>query len=288
MDLASAERRHEGGAFRPLIVERSGVVARGEILGDGGRPTVLFVHGYSQAGSCWNAQFDSDLADKLCLARYDLRGHANSDKPMDASAYSLDGFADELDGAIDAVIAEMDPSCLVLCAWSFGARIALRLLAERGRHRLGGLVLVGAAPSDDPALLGPGLRHKGAMFSDQLDQNEAATRCFLQSCFVSLPTEEDFERLVSENMRVPPFVRSAMSGHPLHADGLGDRLEMAILVAHGSEDQVVLVSAAHRSAELFEGAHLSLYKNVGHAPFMEDPQRFNRELLAFCQDVGSG
>jgi pimeloyl-ACP methyl ester carboxylesterase len=263
-------------------------VARGDLAGHRGQPTVLFVHGYSQARSCWDLQCTSDLVSRLSVARYDLRGHGDSDRPEDPSSYELDAFADELRCVIEAVRTELEPSSLVLCAWSFGARVAFRLLDRRGSEHVDALVLVGADPNDDPTLIGPGLRQKEGMVSLDQRENEEATRRFLASCFATKPEEIAFERLFEENMRVSPFVRRAMSGHDLDAPRLGEHVTVPVLIAHGSDDQVVLVQAAHESYRLFGDARLSLYDHVGHAPFLEAPERFNTELLAFADDIEPG
>ncbi len=270
---------------RPFSAEHAGVVARGDLRGQRGRPTVLFVHGYSQARSCWDLQCTGELRGRLALARYDLRGHGDSDRPEDPSSYELDAFAAELRSVIDAVVTELDPSSLVLCAWSFGARIALRLLDRQGTRHVDGLVLVGADPNDDPALIGPGLRQKEGMISADRHENEEATRRFLTSCFTTQPETAAFEQLFEENMRVSPFVRRAMSGHDLDAPKLGEHVTVPVLIAHGSDDQVVLVQAAHESFRLFGDARLSLYDQVGHAPFLESTERFNTELLAFAEAI---
>jgi pimeloyl-ACP methyl ester carboxylesterase len=272
-------------APRSFSAERAGVVVRGDLAGEEGRPTVLFVHGYSQARSCWDRQLYSSLVGPLALARYDLRGHGDSDRPDDRASYGLDAFAGELESVIEAVHAELEPSALVLCAWSFGARIALRLLDTRDSETVDGLVLVGAVANDDPALIGPGLRQKQGMVSSDLAENEEATRRFLEACFVTLPDDASFEELFEENMRVTPFVRGAMSGHDLRPIDLRAHVRVPVLIAHGRDDQVVLAAAALLSEELFDQALLSLYDQVGHAPFLEDPARFNGELRRFCAEL---
>ena len=51
------------------------------------------------------------------------------------------------------------------------------------------------------------------------------------------------------------------------------------LVTHGERDAIALVDATARvHAALLPNARLSLYPDAGHAPYLEDPERFNREL----------
>ena len=263
---------------QPLRIDCDGVTARGEIRGEPGRPTVVSVHGYSQAGSCWDRQFESNLAEELTLVRYDLRGHGASDKPLLESAYLLESFTKELHSVINEVQRRLHPSSLFLCGWSFGVRIALNYVKEHGEAGLSGLVLVGGVANDDPAFIGPGLRKKGAMFSDDRAANEAATREFLRSCFHVQPSDEEFEHFVEVNMAVPPFVRKAMSGHPLDVAALEGRVGIPVLILHGMEDQIVLVEAVDFSRDLFPEATVSLFPDVGHSPFFENSERFSSEL----------
>jgi pimeloyl-ACP methyl ester carboxylesterase len=51
---------------------------------------------------------------------------------------------------------------------------------------------------------------------------------------------------------------------------------------HGERDAIAPVDTTARlHARLLPNARLSLYPDVGHAPYLEDSGRFNRELLAF-------
>jgi pimeloyl-ACP methyl ester carboxylesterase len=82
-------------------------------------------------------------------------------------------------------------------------------------------------------------------------------------------------------MVVPPQVRGALFARDINgADALA-RLSVPVLVTHGREDTIVLPSMAAYTLEHCETAAASWYEGVGHIPFLEDPDRFNRELAAF-------
>jgi pimeloyl-ACP methyl ester carboxylesterase len=57
------------------------------------------------------------------------------------------------------------------------------------------------------------------------------------------------------------------------------------LVVHGEEDGVVLPAAAEEHADLLPDAETSWYPEVGHSPFFEAPERFNRELRSFVEGL---
>jgi non-heme chloroperoxidase len=58
-----------------------------------------------------------------------------------------------------------------------------------------------------------------------------------------------------------------------------------MLVAHGRQEYVVLPAMAEHILEICPTATASWYDDVGHAPFLEDPARFNRELAELVQQV---
>jgi len=60
-------------------------------------------------------------------------------------------------------------------------------------------------------------------------------------------------------------------------------LSRPTLVTYGADDTVVLPAMAKRIGEEVRHAEMSEYPGVGHAPFLEEPDRFNAELAAFAR-----
>jgi len=55
-----------------------------------------------------------------------------------------------------------------------------------------------------------------------------------------------------------------------------------VLLLYGARDALVNPTAAiARAKELRPGVQTTLYADSGHAPFIEEPARFNRDLAAF-------
>ena len=57
---------------------------------------------------------------------------------------------------------------------------------------------------------------------------------------------------------------------------------MPVLVTQGDQDLLVTKGLGELTAALVPGARLSMFEGVGHAPFVEDVGRFNRELAEFA------
>jgi non-heme chloroperoxidase len=267
--------------YKPLVVRApDGVTIAAQEWGNPSGPEILFIHGFSQASMSWQRQVESELAKEFRMVTYDLRGHGNSDKPLEPEKYKESkAWADEVQGVID--VAKLKRPVLV--GWSYGGRVIADYLRIRGAGNLAGLHYVDAVSKSDPSFFGDGLKVQPQMLSEDLATNIAATRIFLHNCFEKQPTQEEFETMLAFNMMVPPKVRANMGGRTLSMDDTLKALKLPVLVTQGAADRLVLVAAAKHTAETIPGAKLSIHDGIGHAPFWEDTARFNAELAAFAR-----
>ena len=74
----------------------------------------------------------------------------------------------------------------------------------------------------------------------------------------------------------------ALIAREIDSEDVHARLAVPVLVTHRREDAIVLPSMAERTLERCETAVASWYPGVGHMPFLEDAERFARELAAFA------
>jgi len=269
--------------YKPLTVKTpDGVTIAAQEWGNPNGPEILFIHGFSQAWLSWARQVNSELAGEFRMVTYDLRGHGNSDKPLEPARYKDPKYwADEVQAIINAAGLKRP----VLVGWSYGGRVIADYLGVHGSAHIAGVNYVDAVSKSDPTHFGDGVKALPLMASEDLATNIAATRQFLHSCFEKQPTADDFETMLAFNMMVPPKVRAAMGGRQLNQEELLKRLRLPVLVTQGEKDRLVLVAAAKYTADTIPGARLSVYPGIGHAPFYEDAARFNAELAAFVRDA---
>jgi non-heme chloroperoxidase len=248
-------------------------------------PPILLIHGYCQSHLTWRRQFEGPLAREFRLVALDLRGHGSSGSPA-AEADFADGRYWAAD--IEAVIRELGLGRPVLVGWSYGGFVLADFVRYCGQQHAAGLCFVGALPrlGDEAAgkLIGPGFWESArGLVSEDLHQRIEATRSFVRRLTREPLPAEEFERTLAFNMVVSPAVRRAVVTRRVNNDDVFAALEIPTLVSHGRHDQHALLASGEHIAARVPGARLSVYEEVAHAPFWEDPERFDRELAAFVR-----
>ena len=267
--------------YKPITVNTpDGLTISAQEWGNPAGPEILFIHGFSQSHLSWMRQVDSELAKEFRIVTYDLRGHGNSDKPLDAARYrDSKAWGDEVQAVIDTAGLKRP----VLVGWSYAGRVISDYLATHGAGQLAGINFVDAPIKIDPAVIGDNIKNLPLMASEDLVTNIAATRSFLHGCFSRQPSADDYETMLAFNMMVLPKVRAGLGGRPLDASDMMSKLKLPVLVTHGAEDRNAKVGAGQYTASIIPGAKLSIYEGIGHSPFYEDAPRFNTELAAFVR-----
>src|SRR3954470_5641051 len=137
---------------------------------------ILFIHGFSQSYLSWMRQVDSDLAREFRIVTYDLRGHGNSDKPLEKAPYHDNrAWADEVKSVMDAAGLRRP----VLVGWSYAGRVISDYVTSHGAGRLAGINFVDASIKGNPQFVGDNLKNLPLMGSEDLVTNIAATRAFV-------------------------------------------------------------------------------------------------------------
>jgi non-heme chloroperoxidase len=248
---------------------------------------ILLIHGWSQSHLCWSKQYESPLKDDARIVALDLRGHGMSDAPEEVDQYTDDDkWADD----IAAVIDELALDRPILVGWSYGGYIISDYLRRKGQGKVAGINFVDAAvvlgPKAFGPLVGPGfLENAPGACQNDLPTNIAAIRRFLRACTAKPISQDDFEEILAFNMVVKPSVRGAMTQRELDFASLLEGITVPVLVTHGRSDTMVLPAMADYILNHCKTAEVSWYEGVGHAPFLEEPLRFNTELNHFARNA---
>lgn len=250
-------------------------------------PAILFIHGWSQNHLCWVKQYDSTLADEFRIVAYDLRGHGMSEAPLEPEHYT-DGqlWADD----VAAIIDQLGLVRPVLVGWSYGPFVISDYVRANGQDQIAAINFVeGAITTSETAfgtLIGPGfLDHFADATTDDLPTNIQAMRGFVRACVVKPVSDDDLETAVCWNVVVPAAIRTNLFARQLDCDDVLGALTVPLLVTQGRADTVVLPAMAEHILATCPTAEGSWYDGVGHAPFLEEPQRFNGELAELTRRV---
>lgn len=248
-------------------------------------PAIVFIHGFAMSHLTWEPQRTGDLASEFRLITLDLRGHGASDKPIEGTHYTDSStWAEDL----AAVIRGKELERPVLVGWSYGGYVMADYLRAFGDEALGGLVFVGSVAQlgtvEAEGFLGDDfLEGIGAVLSDDLRTRIDATRAFIPMLTTQPLSRKAHEITLSSAMVVPAAVRQALFSRELNNDDVLASVEVPTLVIHGAEDRIVRSSSAEHIAGIVPGASLRVYEGLGHAPHLDDPQQFNRDLAEFAR-----
>ena len=184
-----------------------------------------------------------------------------------------------------AIIEQLRLDRPVLVGWSYGGFIICDYLRAHGQDRIaavdfaGAVVTLGAAAFG--TLIGPGfLDHFPDVTSNDLPTNILGMRALVKGWPATPYPAEEVETLLCSGMAVPARIRANLAAREIDGDDVLRTLEVPLLVSHGRADTVVLPAMAEHILATCPVAKASWYDGVGHAPHLEDPERFNRELAA--------
>jgi pimeloyl-ACP methyl ester carboxylesterase len=243
-------------------------------------PPILFIHGLSQSHLCWARQYQSALAEEFRLVAYDLRGHGMSEAPLEPEHYTdAKLWADDVAAIIDQLRLDRP----VLVGWSYGGFIICDYLRAHGQDRItaidfaGAVVTLGAAAFG--TLIGPGfLDHFPDATADDLPTNIRGMRALVKGWPATPYPPEEVETLLASSMTVPARIRANLAAREIDGDDVLRTLRVPLLVSHGRADAVVLPAMADHVLAICPTAEPSWYDGVGHTPFLEQPERLNRDL----------
>lgn len=242
-------------------------------------PAIVFIHGLLGSRLNWEKQTSSPELQRYRMITYDLRGHGLSEKPENPDAYT-DGrrYADDLAAVLKTIGAKKP----VLVGWSLGGVVMSNYLAAYGDADIGGVMYVDGVIELNAALITAHPDVYAGLASEDLKTHLDAVRTFLALCFHTQPAAATFERLLSNAaMASWPMTRATPSMTVAVAQGL-PKARVPVLMMYGEKDALVRVQPSiARARQLNPRIQTKLYQNSGHAPFLEEAARFNRDLVQF-------
>ncbi len=249
------------------------VAERGEASGT----PVLLLHGF---GDSWRV-FEpllGYLPSTIHAFAVTMRGSAGASRP--ASGYSTEDLA----GDIKLLMHELELERAVVVGASSAGFVARRLGIDLP-ERILGIVFLGS-----PALLGDkpeilGLTEIFAQMTDPIDPQ------FFRDFWLSITAKPIphavLEVLVRENLQVPSHVWRESFGGLLqdHSLDQSDGIQAPVLIIWGDRDRTVPLSDELELETRIKHSRLLVYKESGHAFYVEEPERVAADLVSFVQGL---
>lgn len=257
----------------------------------GSGPAVVLVHGWGMSCRVFDLNLPILLDAGHEVVALDHRCCGASDKDFDD--VSTASIAADVIKLIEAT-GLTEP---IVLGWSFGAAVTAQVAIELNT-RLRGIVLVG--PPTPRYTQAEGYPHGGT--AEIMAQTLAALRDtrpeFLHGlaqgvCHADVGAAT-IEWMWQIFMQTSPRADAALGDLGL-IDHRADLARVAVpaLVISGEHDVVVDPAIAERAAELLPHARLMRFSESGHAPFLEERDKFNAALIEFVTNpaaalAGSG
>lgn len=249
-------------------LNRDGVEIYYEVHGSG--PTLLLSHGYSATSQMWRGQVEP-LAKDFQLVLWDMRGHGQSDYPEDPSAYSEAATVGDMAALLDAVGARQ----AIIGGLSLGGYMSLAFHLAHPR-RVRALLIIDT---------GPGYRNDEAR--EGWNRNSLRTAERYES--------EGLGRLAAGSPEMRTSSHRSADGLARAARGMLTQKDARVinslptiavpsLVVVGANDTPFLAASDYMTAKI-PGAKKMVIADAGHAANIDQPEAFNRAVLAFLTDA---
>lgn len=247
------------------------------------RPVVL-IHGWGASTRVWDTVTAALTDAGHAVLAFDQRGCGQSDKDFAANDVAV-GIEDAL-----KLIDHVGLEGAVLNGWSFGGAVAVGAAHSLGARCAGVVLTGGATPRYVQAEDFP---HGGT--AADVAGTVAALRAdrpgFLYQLATAVCAQEPAEG-INDWLRMIFWQTSPVADAALASLGTLDQraelssLPMPVLSMIGSADGFVDPEIGRIAAEMAPKGRLSEYEGVGHAPFLEAPERYRAELFDFIAGLG--
>jgi non-heme chloroperoxidase len=277
--------RKKGSLGRQQMIEVEPNV-RLHVIDQGEGPAVVLIPGYPFGAGSYEYQIHALVKAGFRAIGISTRGFGLSDQPE--GEYTYDVFADD----IKVIMETLDLKNAFLGGHSMGGSVALHFAAKYGDEHISKLGLFSAAApkhtkSDDyPYPLFT--KAEIDRWLDLITTNRPALMDEVGGRFV-LPTNTItpgiFGWLGVLGIQASPYamVKALTS---LRDEDLRDdlaKVNVPTLIMHAKEDNIAAYALAEQMHAGIKNSELITFDKSGHGSFIEEPEKFNEELIKFLR-----
>jgi len=261
---------------------------------------IVLVPGWSMPATLWRKQLEA-LSGSYHVLAIDPRGQGESQVPP--AGYTAERRAADLSELLQSLWsttgrpvapssapvgrnpeqeppakagARVEGSNVLLVGWSLGAIESLQYVQTFGADRLAGLVLVDSSVGEEPA------PPPGGAFAQRLREDRAQMLDeFVRAIFAKPRSDVEIASLVQQANRLPLEESIALLSYPF------ERAHWR-RITHGFTKPLLYVvtpqfEAQARNLEKNRPAtQIEIFRDAGHALFVDEPERFNSLLAQFA------
>lgn len=250
-------------------------------IGEGSVP-IVFLHGFPFDKTTWQPQMDALKSSHRVIA-YDIRGFGKSTD--EDSQFSIDLFANDLKDFLEKLNIEK----AVICGLSMGGYIALNAF-EKFPELFEALIL-----SDTQCIADTKeAQEKRYKTIDEI-KVEGTTKFnegFIKSVFHKdtlvneKNTVEQLKKVVDANSK--HIITQGLVAIAERSETCSklNEIDIPVLILCGRQDEVTPLKQSEAMHAAIDGSKLCIIENAGHVSNLEQPQIFNKHLLAFLKDLG--
>jgi pimeloyl-ACP methyl ester carboxylesterase len=242
--------------------------------GDPDGEAVVFLHGWPDSWFSFSRVLPL-LPRHLRALAVDQRGFGDSDRPE--SGYAIPNLAADVVAFLDALA--IDRATLV--GHSFGTFVA-RHLAITAPERVACVVLIGTGFTESNSVL----RDLQRALRDLPDPVPVEFARDFQAGTVYCPLPaEFFERIVAESLKLPARLWREMIDRLVEYGDANQlpKITAPTLLLWGEKDALFSRADQDRFVAALPRANLTVYKETGHCPNWERPERVAEDIGAFVQ-----
>lgn len=233
---------------------------------------IALVTGWSMPAAIWQSQLERFGRQFHTLA-LDPRGQGASQVP--AGGFNAERRATDLKEFLDPL------SNVLLIGWSLGAIESLQYVHMFSASRLAGLVLVDSSVGEEPAPP-PG----GTFLQALRDDRDGALDGFVRAIFKSPRSDAEVASLVEGAKRMTVESSVALLSYPFPRTHWKE-------IAHGFKKPLLYFvtpqfeEQARNLQKNRPATQIEIFKDAGHALFVDQPERFNELVMRFAESLST-
>lgn len=243
---------------------------------------IFFIHGWLMSQRVWSLQ--GPLSSRYRIITLDLPGHGSAGD----TDFSYNACCED----IGLLFNRLQLDRVIMVGWSLGAQLAIKVFPEI-KNQVAAMVLVGGTPhfcnsSDVSYGLAPA-EARGMTLRIKKDYRRTAEEFFAGMFSQEEKGTIDMRTLAGSVVGNLPSRNNALSAlnELIHADMRAylPLVSVPVMLIHGTDDKICRSSASMYMAEQIASAKIELICSAGHAPFLSNPDAFNRIVTGFVEAI---